>query len=165
MREKLVIVPKKKTTGKKVLNMAWFLLTCLMLLLSTFVAPTLFFVPAVVFGVIWYFQAFRSDIEYEYTYYDGDLRLARIKAKRKRKAIAKIQMDDVMIIAPKGDRSVFKYEGDNSITCKNLTSGEEGCRIYEMICKGEKQIIRYEFEPDEDMLDAIMVKYPRSVVK
>lgn len=32
-------------------------------------------------------------------------------------------------------------------------------------CKGENGITRYEFEPDEDMLNAIMVKYPRSVIK
>lgn len=165
MHEKLVIVPKKKTTGKKVLNMVWFVLACFCLILATFITPIIFFIPAIVFAAIWYFQAFRSDIEYEYTYYDGDLRFARIKAKSRRKGIAKIQMEDVLMIAPKGDRSVFKYEGDNSVTCKKLTSGEEGAKVYELISKGESSVVRYEFEPDEEMLDAIMVKYPRLVTK
>ena len=40
-----------------------------------------------------------------------------------------------------------------------------GAKLYEAVCKGENGITRYEFEPDEDMLNAIMVKYPRSVIK
>ena len=67
------------------------------------------------FAIIWYFQAFRSDIEYEYTYYDGEFRFARIKAKRKRKGLGRVQMEDVLALAPKGTRSVYKYENDNSL--------------------------------------------------
>lgn len=51
------------------------------------------------------------------------------------------------------------------IACKDLTSGESGTKIYELVFKGEKGINRYEFEPDEEMLDAVMVKYPRAVIK
>lgn len=124
-----------------------------------------FVVPAVIFAIVWYFQTFRSEIEYEYTYYDGELRFARIKAKRKRKGLGKVQMEDVLAIAPKGDRSVYKYENDKSMMYKNLTSGDAGAKVYELVFKGEKGMNRYEFEPDEDMLDAILVKYPRLVIK
>lgn len=164
MREVLVIVPKIKTGGKKVLNIVWFVLACLMFILAMFV-PVFFTIPAVVFAVIWYFQSFRSDTEYEYTYYDGELRMARIKAKSRRKNLAKIEMEDVIAIAPKGERSVYKYENDNSLTCKKLTSGAPDAKVYELICKGEKGMIRYEFEPDGEMLDAMLVKYPRIVIK
>ena len=153
MHEKLVIVPKQRTTGKKILIMVWFALACICILMSTFVTPLIFSVPAILFGVIWYFQAFQSDIEWEYTYFDGDLHMARIKAKRKRKRMAEISMEDVLMIAPKGDRG------------KNLTSGNADAKVYELIAKSENNITRYEFEPDEEMLDAIMVKYPRLVVK
>lgn len=165
MNEKLVIVPKIKTAGKKILNIVWFALACLMFLMATFITPVIFTIPAILFAVVWYYQTFRSAVEYEYTYYDGDLRFARIKAKSKRKSLAHIQMEDVLNIAPKGDRSVYKYESDRNLTFKDLTSGEQGAKIYELICKGEKGMVRYEFEPDEEMLDAIMVKYPRSVIK
>ena len=74
-------------------------------------------------------------------------------------------MEDVLALAPKGDRSVYKYENDNSLACKDLTSGESVTKIYELVFKGEKGINRYEFEPDEEMLDAVMVKYPRAVIK
>ena len=84
MHEKLVIVPRKKSTVKKILNVVWFVLACLCFLFAMWV-PILFAVPAIIFAIIWsIIQAFRSDIEYQYTYYDGEFRFARIKAKRRR---------------------------------------------------------------------------------
>lgn len=163
MNEKLVIVPKKNTVGKKILNMVWFALA-LLLLLAAFLRP-IFFLAAMAFAAVWYFQAFQSDIEYEYTYFDGEFRFAKIKAKRKRKNLGQVEMEDVVAIAPKGDRSVYKYETDRNLTCRNLTSGEPDAKVYELVCKGEKGYCRYEFEPDEEMLDAVMVKYPRTVIK
>ena len=38
-------------------------------------------------------------------------------------------------------------------------------KVYELIAKGEKGLVRYEFEPDDEMLNEVMVKYPRSVVR
>ncbi len=67
-----------------------------------------------------------------------------------RKGLGRVQMEDVLALAPKGDRSVYKYENDNSLACKDLTSGESGTKIYELVFKGEKGINR-EFEPDEEM--------------
>ena len=48
---------------------------------------------------------------------------------------------------------------------KNLTSGDPEAKVYELIAKGEKGLVRYEFEPDDEMLNEVMVKYPRSVVR
>ena len=154
MQEKLVIVPKKTTGGHKAGMIAFFVLTCLCLVLSMFVSPVMFLVPTIIFGVIWYLFAFRSEV-----------RFAKIRNKAKRKKIAYLSMDDVLTIAPKGDRSIYKYENDRSVTVKNIASGNAGAKLYEAVCKGENGITRYEFEPDEDMLNAIMVKYPRSVIK
>jgi hypothetical protein len=151
--------------AKQFLIAFWFVLACICILLSTTLSPYVFFVPAIVFAVIWYFQAFQSDIEWEYTYFDGDLNIARIKAKRKRKKMVSVSMEDVLAIAPKGDRSTFKYENDSSVSCKKLISGSPDAKVYNLIVKNEGNVTRYEFEPDEEMLDAIMVKYPRQVVK
>lgn len=165
MHEKLVIVPKKNTGVHKILMVLFFVLTCFSLVLSMIAAPTLFLVPAIIFGVLWYVFAFRSETEFEYTYYDGELRFAKIKNKSRRKRIAELNMEDVIQIAPKGDRSTYKYENDKNLPFKSVASGNAGAKVYEIIGKGEKGNIRYEFEPDEEMLDAIMVKYPRVVIK
>ena len=164
MNERLVIVPKKRSMGKKIFDIALFVLACV-LLLAAMVIPTIFVVPALVCAVLWFFLSFRSELEYEYTYYDGELHLAKIRAKSRRKNLGTIQIEDVLALAPKGDRSVYKYENDKSISCKKLLSGDADAKVYELVCKGEKGICRYEIEPDEEMLDAISVKYPRLVIK
>lgn len=164
MNEKLVIVPKRRTVGKKIFDVALFAVTCVFIILAM-VVPVFFIVPAAIGGTLWYFLSFHSDIEYEYTYYDGEFRFAKIRAKSKRKNLGEVQMEDVITLAPKGDRSVYKYENDSSVGYKNLTSGNGNANVYELIFKAEKGIMRYEIEPDEDMLDAIRVKYPRLVAK
>lgn len=165
MREVLNIVPKKKSTGKKILIGIWLALTIFCLAACIFITPFLFMVPMIIFGVIWYWQAFQSDIEYEYTYYAGDLKFAMVKAKRKRKKIVFLDIENVLQIAPKGDRSVYKYENDNTVSCKKLLSGKPDTKIYNVIYRDGDKVSRIEFEPEEDLLDAIMVKYPRLVVK
>lgn len=165
MREQLIFVPKKVSTAKKVFNMVWFILACICILGATFITPVIFAIPAIGFSLLWFFQQFRSNLEYEYTYYDGDLKFALIKNKAKRKRIAAIHMDDVLQVAPKGDRSVYKYENDNTVKCKDLTSGNSDAKVYVVVSKSENAMTRFEFEPDEDMLNAMMIKYPRLIIK
>lgn len=165
MNEKLVIVPRLKTGKSKVFNVVLFVAACVLLLLASFISPFLFFIPALIVVGIWVWQGFFSNVEYEYTYYDGDLHMAKITNKSRRKNIAAVNMEDVLTIAPKGDRSVYKYETDKNLKYRNLTSKDASAKVYELIHKGEKGMCRYEFEPDEEMLDAIRVKYPRTVVK
>lgn len=165
MNEKLVIIPKLVTSGKKIMTIVLFVIACILLLLSTFVSPLLFFLPAILVMVLWVWQGFFSNVEFEYTYFDGDLRFAKIKNKAKRKKIADINMEDVVILAPKGDRGVYKYENDKNLKCINLTSGRADAKVYELIVKNEEGFMRIEFEPDEEMLNAMMVKYARIIVK
>lgn len=165
MSEKLVIVPRIRTGVRKVLNVVLFVLSCVLLLLASLVSPIIFFIPALLVVAIWIWQGFFANVEYEYTYFDGELLLAKITNKSRRKNLATVDMEEVLTIAPKGDRSVYKYENDKSLKSKNLTSGDSAAKVYELIYKGEKGMCRYEFEPDEEMLDAIRVKYPRTVVK
>ena len=165
MNEKVVIIPKLVTSGKKMMTIVLFVIACILLLLSTFVSPLLFFLPAILVMVLWVWQGFFSNVEYEYTYFDGDLRFAKIKNKAKRKKIADINMEDVVILAPKGDRGVYKYENDKNLKCINLTSGRADAKVYELIVKNEEGFMRIEFEPDEEMLNAMMVKYARIIVK
>lgn len=165
MNEKLVIIPKLVTSGKKIMTIVLFVIACILLLLSTFVSPLLFFLPAILVMVLWVWQGFFSNVEFEYTYFDGDLRFAKIKNKAKRKKIADINMEDVVILAPKGDRGVYKYENDKNLKCINLTSGRADAKVYELIVKNEEGFMRIEFEPDEEILNAMMVKYARIIVK
>ena len=105
MSENFVFVPRKFSGWDKAATIIFFVLTCLSLVAAMLLAPTLFLIPAIIFGVLWYVFGFRSYTEYEYTYFDGEFRIAKIKNKSRRKKVAVVNMEDVLMIAPKGDRS------------------------------------------------------------
>ena len=70
-------------------------------------APGILF--AVVFGLIAYLMIMAQNTEFEYSYFDGELRFAKIKNKSRRKRLGIYSMESVAVIAPAGDRSVYNY--------------------------------------------------------
>lgn len=113
----------------------------------------------------WYFLQFRTFKEYEYSYFDGELRFARIMNKSRRKAIRSFHMDDVIIIAPSEDRSVYKYMNDEQVRKVDYTSGHKDVPYYVIITKNNETITLYKIEPDEQYLDAIALKYRQKLVR
>jgi hypothetical protein len=72
-------------------------------------------------------------------------------------------MDEVVIIAPAGDRSVYNYENDSKCKVRDLTSGDPEAKVYTMVAKGEKGMELVKFEPDEEILGEICKKYAQKV--
>ena len=85
-------------------------------------APGILF--AVVFGLIAYLMIMAQNTEFEYSYFDGELRFAKIKNKSRRKRLGIYSMESVAAIAPAGDRSVYNYENGNEIKKIDYTSGQ-----------------------------------------
>lgn len=61
-------------------------------------APGILF--AVVFGLIAYLMIMAQNTEFEYSYFDGELRFAKIKNKSRRKRLGIYSMESVAAIAP-----------------------------------------------------------------
>ena len=104
-------------------------------------------------------------MEYEYSYFDGDFHFAKIISKQKRKELTGYDIDNIIIIAPKDDRSVYQYENNPQVKKRDLTSGRKGAKVYVIVAKvGEGLQLTY-FEPDEKYLDAVCIKYRQKVVR
>ena len=74
-------------------------------------------------------------------------------------------MDEVALIAPTGDRSVYNHENNSAYKVRNLTSGNPEAKIYVMVAKGEKDMELVKFEPDEEFLSEICKKHGQKVKK
>ena len=159
--EKFMLVEKKKNFASKALPGAAILLAVVMLLL-TVIGGSIFIVFACILGFLAFVIA-RRFIEFEYAYFDGEVRLAKIINKSTRKKIAFYHMDEVVIIAPAGDRSVYNYENDSKCKVRDLTSGDPEAKVYTMVAKGEKGMELVKFEPDEEILGEICKKYAQKV--
>lgn len=89
-------------------------------------APGILF--AVVFGLIAYLMIMAQNTEFEYSYFDGELRFAKIKNKSRRKRLGIYSMESVAAIAPAGDRSVYNYENGRA-QGNRLYLRSEGCTL------------------------------------
>ena len=74
-------------------------------------------------------------------------------------------MDDVVTIAPSEDRSVYKYMNDENVKKVDYTSGRREEPYYVIITKNNEAITLIKFQPDEQFLDAISMKYRQKLVR
>ena len=88
-----------------------------------------------------------------------------MKNKQKRKQLIGYEADNVMVIAPKGDRSLYNYEKNGQVKVRDLTSGRKDAKVYGMVAKSEEGIHMTWFEPDEKYLDAVCIKYRQKVIR
>jgi len=162
--EVYVLVPKKKNILVHVCGLASLITGILSLF---FTAIGLFvFLPVAVAGIILGVFLRSRNYEYEYSYFDGDFRFAKIYNKQKRKDLRGYNVEDVIVIAPEGDRSLHNYEKNPQVKTRDLTSGykNEG-KVYCLVAKTEERYEMTKFEPDEKYLDSVCVKYRQKVVR
>ena len=164
MLEVYVFVEQKKSLFRKILT-AFLFLAGAYFMYATLVGLIIFFAIAVpLLAVAWYLHT--KKVEFEYSYFDGDFRFAKIFNKQKRKDLRGYDVEDVIIIAPEGDRSLHKFEKNPQVKIRDLSSGykNEG-KVYCLVAKTEERYEMTKFEPDEKYLDAVCVKYRQKVVR
>ncbi|MBE5891005.1 MAG: EI24 domain-containing protein [Lachnospiraceae bacterium] len=161
--ELYTLTVKKRTMGETAVAAIWgvLALACIVLTYALIFA----FVPAIIFILLWYFWTFRRYFEFEVSYFDGDFRIAKVINKSRRKRIMAFTMDDVVQIAPQGDRSVYKYENDTQIKNHNCYSLEADAVVYDIIIKKENKLSLLKVELDDKMLNEICKKYQQKVIR
>ncbi|SFG03057.1 hypothetical protein SAMN04487761_10232 [Lachnospiraceae bacterium C7] len=162
MLEVYVLIEKAKTLPQKVITGITAVIFALLFLLA--LMSPVFVLAVIVIGIVLYLQLFKSYREYEYSYFDGEVRFALIKNKSKRKKLKGYTMDEVIQIAPAHDRTVMKYENTSDIVKKDFTSRKKGVPYYDMVVKTEDGLVLIMFEPDEKYLNAVNVKYRSKVI-
>ena len=105
-----------------------------------------------------------QNTEFEYSYFDGELRFAKIKNKSRRKRLGIYSMESVAAIAPAGDRSVYNYENGNELKEIDYTSGQKDVPYYDIVIKSPEENVLIKAELDDKFLTEVEKKY-RSKVK
>ena len=145
-----------------VLAVAFFGLACY----TSFVYQTLQVVAyclpfeVVVFALNTYFYR-RGKIEYEYLYCDDVLIVAKIINKSKRKNMAKIEMDNVELVAPITAPEAKSFE---SLPKKDFASEKKTNPIYAVVTVVDGKKVRVLLEPSEKMLEGLKIKLGTRIV-
>ena len=148
------LVEKNETKGTKFTKVILIALTVLSVLIVFPMLTIIFvFIDMFVFG--------RMKVEYEYTYFMGDLDIDRVTNKSTRKKVFSTNFKDVDLIAPTGAPELLGYQRLKVINCSTMTPGNQ---TYEMIAKKGEDKVRVVFEPNNDMLEAMHRLEPRKVI-
>ena len=159
----LKIVEKQKSIILKFFSVFCFVLAAYLAYLALW-GLMLFMLGALLFAILGWLLHTRN-IEYEYSYFDGEFRFARIINKQRRKELPGYEAKNVLIIAPKGDRSLHQYESGQQVKVRDLSSGKKDAKLYRMVANPQAGCHLVWFEPDEEYLDAVCIKYGQKVVK
>lgn len=152
-----VLVTKEKSLFIKTTTLAFFVMAA-MSTLYVVLGYIAFFPMALLTWVITFVLRNRY-VEYEYAYYDGELRFAKIINQSKRKELNTYLMDEVVVIAPIDERSVYSYINDKNAKIKDLTTGKPDAKVYVAIVKSGNGIELVKYEPDEKYLNEVCIKY------
>jgi len=163
MLEVYVLVEKNKSLWMKFLTILCFVAGAYFMY-ATLVGLIIYFAIAIPLLAIGWFLHTRS-VEFEYSYFDGDFRFAKIISKQKRKELIGYDIENIVVIAPKGDRSLYQYENNPQVKTRDLSSGNKDARAYVMIAKVEEGLHMTIFEPDDKYLDAVCIKYRQKVIR
>lgn len=165
MMEVFVLVPANSPVWTKILSCLAIAATVTTAFFMLMTGNIIFLPLCAIFGGAWYFLSSTVNREYEYSYFDGEVRFARIVNKSRRKQLKTYSMDEVVKIAPAGDSSVSRFENDHNVSVKDFTSGKKQNPYYEMVVKDSEKYVLYKLELDDKYLDAICMKYASKVVR
>ena len=127
----------------------------------------LIFAPALLIalltGIAAYFITMNANLEYEYLYVDRELTVDKVMNKSKRKRIATFDIGKIEIMAPIKSHQLDSYQNRNykSVDYSSWEEKQPDGR-YVFYYDGQQKVI---FEPNEEMIKAILNVAPRKVFK
>ena len=154
-----LLVKRKTRPGSMIIKCACIAIAVLFLFLSMFNA--LMILGTFAFGGLFVFVRLRSNVEYEYTYFDKELTIDVIYNQAKRKQAAKFEISRMEILAPYNSHQLDAYrnKGGKEIDYTSQITKQPDIR-YMMVVDGIRKIV---FEPNDAIVMAIRNVAPRKV--
>ena len=155
--EVYVLVAKEKSLFIKTTTLAFFVMAA-MSTLYVVLGYIAFFPMALLTWVVTFVLRSRY-VEYEYSYYDGELRFAKIVNKKRRKELETYLMEEVITIAHVEDMSIYPYLNDKNAKVRDYTTGRQDAKVYVAVVKNANGIELVTYEPDEKYISEVCIKY------
>lgn len=150
--------------GMQLLRILLIVLTVGCIVLGAFLPPM--FLVAIVLGLLAWFVGTRTQIDYDYSYTNGTIDVAKVFTKSSRKHFLTIEMKDVIVVGPVGSDSVRAYQG-RGIRTIDCSSRKPDANTYEVVYhdsrNGGETILLMDL--DGEFLDAMKIVAPSAVHK
>ncbi len=155
----------KKTTSKDTMIKAGLIaLAAIGVVMTLFGGELLFLLLTVAAGIAIIVVFPRLKVEYEYVFCDGQLDFDRIINGEKRKHAARLDFDNLVVMAPKGSHALDGYMRDN-IEKHDFTSLDPNAKVWAIVVSKGGISTVYFCEPDSTMLQRMKQKAMRKFVE
>lgn len=154
---------KKKPTGKDALIKALFIIGIAIGFVGALLyMKGLFLLISVACGIGAYFVFPMLKVEYEYVFCDGQIDFDKIMNGEKRKRMARVDMDQVVVAAPSNSHALDGYKRPG-VKAYDYSSMDPEAKIWGIVTTAGEQNTLYYFEPDDAMVQKMKQKAPRKV--
>lgn len=154
------LIVERKPRAKDAILKALLIAALVILAAAGLLLGPVFFIAFLVLAGVSYFLWPRFKVEYEYSYVNGQLDIAKIFSKQSRKDVAKIDATQAECIAPMGSHELDSYGA--TFKTVDYSSGDPDLRPY-VIVKGGEGSCKYLVHLDEKMLEDLRRRLPRKV--
>lgn len=154
---------KRKTSLKGMLLRLFSIVIVLIGVFSIFLLGILGITITAVLIYVAYLCWIYTNIEYEYSFLNGELSIDKIMGQRKRKHIAEFNIKEAELVAPSLSEDIVRASQNTVI--KDFSSGSKTEDMYSIIIDGKEGRSQVVFEPDENMIDAMYHIRPNIVKK
>ena len=114
-------------------------------------------------GVLLTALVFRNtNIEYEYTFFDGELSIDKVMAKRTRKHLSTFMMGKMEYMAPLGSSHVRISRNEHKV-CDYSTRHPEDVPFVAVLYDDKEKMVELRFSPNEELIERLSKTYPRKV--
>ena len=155
---------KRKTAGDAAIKVLVVTGGVLSVVAALLFGQSLLLILAAGLGILAYFLFPRFNVEYEYVFCDGQLDFDKIMNGDRRKHLARVDMDAVVVVAPIKSHALDGYNHDG-VKRVDYSSLEPNANIWGLVTTAGEQHTVYMFEPSEDMIRRMKQKAPRKVVE
>lgn len=150
---------KKKTT-KKLLFVAAYVLYCAVVLIVGFIVklilPILCFIPLSIWIIVFLTWKY-TQLEYEYSFFSGNLTVSRILGGRSRKKLCEVHLRDLAAVFPYRDANLSRVEAFGAEVTVFAASATQAEGLYVALWQDKesgKRMMLY-FEPNEKAIRII----------
>lgn len=119
------------------------------------------FLVLVAMGVATYFVFRNTNLEYEYSYFEGEMRVDRIMGRAARKICHTFQFSKMDYMAPADSPRLYNARDRK---CYNYTTGRSEDPSYAVLLYDEQNTpVVLKFTPNEELLAQIRKSFPRKI--
>ncbi len=137
-----------------------FAILAILVFIPAFIAFSL--IIAVLAAVFTYLVFRNTDVEYEYSFFDGELAIDKVMHKMTRKKLRRFNMGKLELMAPAGSHRLGGGV-NNHVKYDYSSQYEEDSHFVAVVYCDDNTVAEVTFTPSQEMVDRIKQQYPRKV--